>query len=290
MAPDPSSGSWPDPAPVESRPAPPTPGDQWDPGVYERFATERSQPFFDLVGLCTPVPGARVVDLGCGTGKLTARLPELLAAGETRGLDSSAAMLAEASPLSRPGLDFAPADIAWFGTVPEDVGRWDVVFSNAALHWVPEDHSQVLLRWRRALRPGGQLAVQVPANADHPAHSGAAELAGEEPFLSALSGSPAPDPVTNVLPPEAYAEALHALGFVDQHVRLQVYGHLLPSTEAVADWVSGSSLTRFRARMDPAVYEAFLVRYRERLVQALGRHEPYFYTFKRILFWGRLPA
>src|SRR5581483_496774 len=104
----------------------------------------------------------------------------------------------------------------------------DVVFSNAALHWVG-DHAGVLSRWTRSLRPGGQLAVQVPANADHPSHSVARAL-GEE-----LLGAEVPaDPVEiNVLPAERYAEILHSLGYERQHVRLQVYGHLLNSTADV---------------------------------------------------------
>ena len=57
----------------------------------------------------------------------------------------------------------------------------------------------------------------------------------------------------------------------------------------VVEWVKGTSLTRFRTRLDDATYEAFLDRYRARLLEVLGDRSPYFYTFKRILFWGRLP-
>src|SRR5919201_301947 len=72
--------------------------DAWDPDRYRRFAGERSAPFWDLLDLVRPVPGGRVVDLGCGSGELTAELHRALAAAETLGLDSSAAMLARARP------------------------------------------------------------------------------------------------------------------------------------------------------------------------------------------------
>ena len=48
--------------------------DTWDPQQYERFAAERAAPFWDLLSLVRPVPGGRVVDLGCGNGELTAAL------------------------------------------------------------------------------------------------------------------------------------------------------------------------------------------------------------------------
>jgi trans-aconitate 2-methyltransferase len=162
------------------------------------------------------------------------------------------------------------------------------MFANASLQWVP-DHSTVLERWTRSLRAGGQLAVQVPANADHVSHLASAEIARGEPFLSAFEGEPPPDPVAaNVRPPEWYARRLHELGFVEQHVRMQVYGHLMPSTAAVVEWVKGTSLTRFFKRLPSELHEPFVDAYRTALLDRLGDHEPYFYPFKRILMWARL--
>ena len=73
-----------------------TPIDGWSPDQYERFRSERQQPFDDLLTLCHPVPGGRIVDLGCGTGDLTKILHEEMAAEETVGIDSSPAMLERA--------------------------------------------------------------------------------------------------------------------------------------------------------------------------------------------------
>src|SRR5438067_13793451 len=78
--------------------------DAWDPAQYERFRDERARPFLDLLALVRPCPGMRVVDLGCGTGELTARLHDELAAGETLGVDRSEAMLARARPRAKDGL------------------------------------------------------------------------------------------------------------------------------------------------------------------------------------------
>lgn len=126
----------------------------------------------------------------------------------------------------------------------------------------------------------GQLAVQMPANHDHPSHVLAHALARESPFREALGGYARQTPM---LPPEAYAALLHDLGFARQHVRLQVYGHVLPAAEEVVEWVKGTLLVDYERRMPAALYQQFLARYRERLLPVLGDARPYFYPFKRIL-------
>ena len=137
------------------------------------------------------------------------------------------------------------------------------------------------------LVPGGELAVQVPANFDHVSHTLAADIAREEPFACATHGY---SRTFSVLPPEEYAALLNALGFVAQTVRLQVYGHMLESPDAVVQWVRGTLLTDYELRMPAAMYEEFVARYRERLNAALGDQRPYFYPFKRILLWGKRPG
>src|SRR5271166_2616843 len=197
--------------------------DPWDPNQYSKFAAERARPFLDLLAMVEPVPSGSVIDLGCGTGELTAQLHAHVQARTTTGLDSSDAMLSKARPLAGNGLMFETGDISRF----DAEGSFDVIFSNAALHWVP-DHPRLLARMAAGLRPGGQLAVQVPANADHPSHALASEVALEAPFSDHLGG--ATDVAPHVCPPERYSELLDEIGFSEQHVRLQVYGHHLAST------------------------------------------------------------
>jgi trans-aconitate 2-methyltransferase len=255
------------------------PDSTWDPQQYNRFAAEREQPFWDLCSLLEPTERPVVVDLGCGDGRLTAALHERLRASSTLGVDSSPAMFAEAVQHAGDGIRF----------VESDMSRWadenvDVIVSNAALHWVA-DHATVLARWRKCLAPGGQLAFQVPANADHPSHTVSAELASE------WLGADAPaDPVAeNVLRPEQYSRLLYDLGLSRQSVRLQVYAHVLDSSSDVVEWVKGTSLTRFKSSITPGDFERFVEEYRRRLVAVLGDERPFFYPFKRILCWGRAP-
>ncbi len=252
--------------------------DVWNPDLYARFSAERAQPFHDLLGLVRARPGMRIVDLGCGTGELTALAHRMLGARETLGLDSSPAMLERAVAHAVGGLSFAQGEIGGF-----DGRGFDLVLSNAALHWVP-DHVPLLERLTRALTPDGQLAVQVPANHDHRSHQLAQELASEPPFAEALAGYSRGKPV---LEPEEYAQALFRLGYREQHVRLVVYGHRLPSRGDVVEWVRGTLLTDYQKRLAPELWERYLATYRERLVASLPDERPFLYTYKRILFWGQ---
>jgi len=253
--------------------------DTWDPAQYERFRQERSAPFFDLLDLVESCPGGRVVDLGCGAGELTRSLHERTEAASTLGVDSSKAMLARSTQYAGGGLTFELGDIAeWTPSEPVDV-----VFSNAALHWI-EDHDALFARLTAALTPRGQLAVQVPANHDHPSHLVAARVAAEEPFRTALGGYVRRSPV---LAPEHYALLLHRLGYASQHVRLQVYLHVLPAAGAVVEWVKGTLLTDYRRRLSDDHYEEFLTRYGELLAAELPDERPFAFPFKRILLWGK---
>jgi trans-aconitate 2-methyltransferase len=252
--------------------------DAWRPTQYEQFKDERARPFFDLLSLVHPVPGGRVVDLGCGTGELTRVLHEHTQAAATVGVDNSTAMLERAQTVSAQGLTFVAGDLSTYAN-----GTFDLIFSNAALHWSP-DHPALLARLFGMLSPGGQLAIQVPANEDHASHASAREVAAQSPWRERLAGWARVSPI---LAPQAYAEVLHRLGSVEQHVRLQVYGHVLPSREGVVEWVKGTTLTDYERRLPPEQFPEFLAAYRERLFSQVPDDTPYFFTFKRILFWGR---
>ena len=243
----------------------------WNPEQYARFEKERALPFHDLVALVERRTRMRVVDLGCGTGALTRQLHDDLGAAETLGIDSSAEMLEKAAGHASSSLHFEQGDIAAFAATD-----LDLLFSNAALHWIP-DHERLFPKLISWLGGRGQLAVQMPWNDDHPSHRVAREVAaafGLAPQRAVL------------LPPERYVSILHSAGMVRQHVRMQVYGHLLPSAADVVEWVKGSTLTEYRNALGPGRYEEFVEEYSRRLRSEIGEGENYFYTFKRVLIWG----
>ncbi len=244
----------------------------WSPEQYQRFQTERKQPYLDLLSLIERRPRMRVVDLGCGTGELTRELHETLGAEETVGIDDSDTMLLKSGHFEDEMLRFERGNIEAFVTDKP----YDLVFSNAAMHWIPE-HEQLLRRLTNFLAMDGQIAIQFPVNDSHPSHAIASEVAQEFGI--------APRPAY-VLEPERYAEILNGLGYKRQHVRMQVYGHVLPSTDDVVEWVRGALLTWYQSLLSPEKFEEFLNAYRERLLGKLGDERPFFYTYKRILLWG----
>jgi trans-aconitate 2-methyltransferase len=251
--------------------------DSWNPTQYERFRRERAQPFHDLLALVEPRPGMLAVDLGCGTGDMTLLLHEKLQPRETLGVDRSASMLAKAPRAD--GLRFLEADIVSF-----EGGPFDLIFSNAALHWLP-DHPSLLRRLRSMLAPGGQLAVQMPFNDGEPTHETARELARSHEFKPLLGGFSARD---KLLEPSQYAAWLHSLGFVRQHVRVQVYAHLLDDRMQVVEWVRGALLTDYQKRLSEPAFAHFLQRFTELLIPQLADDRPYLFLQPRLLFWGSL--
>jgi trans-aconitate 2-methyltransferase len=259
---------------------------QWNPAQYERFRQERAQPFFDLMSLVEPRPTMRLADLGCGTGEMTLELHKAFEAVETIGVDTSESMLAEAAQRSGAGLSFVCADLREFAARPDNQHAFDLVLSNAALQWVPEQ-AQVIGQLSSMLKTDGQLAVQVPSNQDHPSHATIYELAQESPFREALSGHTGR---FSNLSLEGYALLLDRLGYVRQHVRMQVYLHHLAARDDVVEWVRGSFLTDYQRRMSPELFARFLERYRSVLLERLDDTRPFVYPFKRILAWGSRSA
>lgn len=251
----------------------------WNPDRYRQFQSERSEPFDDLIRLVKRRDRMRVVDLGCGTGELTARLADELPSSQVTGIDSSREMLVRAAGHERAGLSFAP------GTIESVEGEWDLVFSHAAIHWV-EYHAALVPRLFGLVRVGGQLAVQIPSNHGHATHTLITEIAGEDPFRGALDGWARQSPVLSI---GNYAELLYREGAEEIVVFEKVYPHVLESADALADWTSGTALVPYFERLPDELHEPFMQRYRERL-RALWPHRPVFYGFKRILFAATRPG
>jgi trans-aconitate 2-methyltransferase len=246
----------------------------WNPDRYRQFQKERFQPFDDLFDMVKRRERMRVLDLGCGTGELTRRLADELPASDVTGIDSSPEMLARAlEQYARRGLRFE------HGTIEQAAGEWDLVFSHAAIQWV-DDHRALVPRLLQMVRPGGQLAVQLPSNHGHASHTLITEIAGEEPFQTALGGWKR---VSTVLSIEAYAELLYEHGGEEITVFEKVYPHVLEDSDALSDWTRSTALVPYFERLPEALHEPFMQRYRARL-HALWPGQPVFYGFKRILF------
>lgn len=212
----------------------------WDAELYLRFSGERTRPSVDLAARIAIADPGRIIDLGCGPGNSTAVLEQRWPKAHITALDSSSDMIAAASR-SYPHHEWLIGDIAaWSAAVP-----FDVVFSNAALQWVPK-HSVLIPHLFAQVASGGALAVQMPAHFNSPLHREILETA-DDPSWRHLMG-PALNAMTKK-PPSFYYNLLRPLA-----ARLDIweteYYHVVDSPQSIIEWFRGTGLRPFLAALD----------------------------------------
>jgi trans-aconitate 2-methyltransferase len=227
----------------------------WHPERYLAFDDHRTRPAADLLARVPLRAPERIVDLGCGPGNSTALLAARWPDAHLIGIDSAPAMLAKARA-SGIRADWRQADIAdWTAEAPVDL-----LFSNAALQWLPE-HESLLPRLLGALRPGGVLAIQMPRNFQAASHVTLRALAAEEPWAARLAGVLRAEPVAapawyhDLLAP--HAEALD--------IWQAEYLHVLDGEDPVLRWTEATALRPVLGTLDEATGATFRAAYASRL-------------------------
>ncbi|HVJ76080.1 MAG TPA: methyltransferase domain-containing protein [Casimicrobiaceae bacterium] len=170
----------------------------WSPQRYLEFADLRLRPAVDLLARVPARAPSMVADLGCGAGNVTRLLAERWPEADIVGVDSSPTMLARArvALADAPRVRFEERDLAtWAPSAPVDV-----VYSNAALHWL-DDHATLIPRLAGTLAQGGALAIQMPSNFGTPSHATIAALARSERWRGRVGDLVRDEPVA---PPEQY--------------------------------------------------------------------------------------
>lgn len=251
----------------------------WDPAQYLKFADHRLRPALDLLARIDSDAPARVVDLGCGAGNVTALLARRWPQAAVTGIDPSTAML-ERARQEHPGLTFATADAAsWTADPPVDV-----LYSNAALHWLGE-HDRLFPRLFTQVAPGGWLAVQMPRNFTAPSHTAVADAARDGPWADRLLPMLAPPPVD---PPEAYVRRLAPLA-ASLDVWETEYLQILEGDNPVAEWTKGTWLRPFLEALDEPQRSGFEAAYRARVAAAYppGPDGRTLFPFRRLFLVAR---
>ena len=204
----------------------------WDSAQYLKFTSERTRPAQDLVARIGLEAPRRVVDLGCGPGNSTEVLRERWPDAEIWGIDNSTAMI-DTAQMSDRKTHWQTGDIAtWSAGF-----ACNVIFSNAALQWVP-NHAVVLPQLFAQLEKEGALAFQVPANIDAPAHR----------LMRELALSPRWRPFFPSLVREWHVESASSYHAIFAPLTSRVdfwytdYLHVLPGPEAILEWYRGTGL------------------------------------------------
>jgi len=256
----------------------------WDPQRYEAFADARLRPLLDLLAR-VPAPESGwtprcIADLGCGSGNGTRLLAQRWPEASVLGIDASPEMLETAR--SRGG------SIVWQHA---ELGAWraqspfDLLFSNAALHWLDE-HAQLFPRLLGMLAAQGMLAVQMPRNFDAASHRMALELAQESPYREHLLASLRLRPV---LGPQEYYELLAPHGdSVD--IWETEYLQVLGGDNPVADWTRSTLLVPLLDGLPGALREPFEAEYRRRVSTIYDKRSDgsTLYPFRRLFMTLRV--
>ena len=250
---------------------------KWDAQAYLQFATERTQPALDLAARVRLARPLQIVDLGCGPGNSTAILRRKWPQAEVIGVDNSAEMIAAATR-EYPEGTWLQADIAaWTAACPADL-----LFSNAALQWLP-DHARLLPRLWNQLAAGGALAVQVPAHHYSPVREMILEVAADPAWSHLMA---APSRAMTIESPAFYYRVMRPLAS-----RLEIweteYYHFMDGPEAIVDWFRGTGLRPFLAVLEgrerKLAFEALLL-------ERFTRHYPrqpdgkVLFPFRRLFF------
>ncbi|SDG91324.1 Trans-aconitate methyltransferase [Sinosporangium album] len=198
---------------------------RWNAKTYDSSFGYVSALGAPLVDLLDPRQGERVLDLGCGTGALTAEIS--MRGAQVLGIDGSPAMI-EKALAGYPGLDFIVGDGHDFGVAEP----YDAVFSNAALHWMSRDPDMVIANVHEALIPGGRFIAEMGGAGNCAALIAAMSTAWRE------HGLREPDLPWYFPTPAEYAQRLEKAGFT---VRLlEYFDRPTPLDECPAgasDWV-----------------------------------------------------
>lgn len=205
----------------------------WNSTQYLKFKNERTQPAIDLAMRVRNNPKT-IVDIGCGPGNSTKVLRDIFSNADIIGIDNSPNMIKKAKA-EHPDINFRLCDALSLE------GKYDLLFSNACLQWIP-NHDMLIPLFMDKLNDGGILAVQVPMNGDEPLFNLIQKVATEPRWgLSGVQFQP-----NETLTPLEYYNILSGCSSAFDMWEIKYY-HTMPNHQALADWVKG---TRLRPYLD----------------------------------------
>jgi trans-aconitate 2-methyltransferase len=234
----------------------------WSPERYLSFEEERTRPCRDLVANIRLGSARKIVDLGCGPGNSTAVLAERWPEARITGIDSSLEMLNRARQRN-PGSEWVQSEIADWAI--GSTSSYDLVFSNAALHWV-QNHAELYPQLFSRVSPGGVLALQVPANLNEPAHQIMRDLASSDTWRSRLTTSKIRE--WFVHDPGFYYDLLAGMA-TKIDLWQTTYFHVMPTAASIAEWYRSTGLRPFlNALTNDSDRELFIKHYAETVSEA----------------------
>lgn len=229
----------------------------WNPTQYNKYHDYRTRPACDLINAIPDLAYRSAIDLGCGTGHITQMLADKFKPASLTGIDSSQAMLSKAQ-VSFPQLNWVLGDIG----DTQKLGQHDLVFSNAALQWLP-GHAQLFLQLLQ--QTNKVLAIQMPNNFQAASHVLLRETINENAlYREKLRAIVRADPVMNL------AQYYALLSPATRHLELWETSYLqqLEGDNPVLEWVKGTALLPVQANLTAQEFVEFKQCYNAKLLQA----------------------
>ena len=228
---------------------------RWDAEKYDSVKAPQVEAGRELIESAAVRAGDRILDIGCGTGKLTLELARLVPQGFVTGIDPSEDMLQKALAVSA-----GAANLKFIRGHAQDMGfveSFDLAFSNSALHWIkkPEDQQAVLRNTFRALSPGGRIAFQMPAiDFCTEFFEYADRTVKTSGFMRRFEDFEPPWHLTSA---PQYAFLLREAGFLDINVSCRRYRLAFRSIKEVLDWWCSAGLRPYLSVLSGPEQEYF---------------------------------
>ncbi len=249
----------------------------WNPDQYLLFENERTQPSIDLAARIDIKKPASIIDIGCGPGNSTKVLRQKWPEAKIVGLDSSSRMI-EKARRDFPDMEWITGDAADFPFQQ----KYDIVFSNAAVQWMP-NHEVILPRLFETVENNGVLAVQVPANNESPLHKSLLTVSSSPKWSRYTTG------IEKLITYKSAEYYYGLLSTLSQIFRLweTTYFHVMGSQSALIEWYKGTGMRPF---LESLPDESSRAEFEDEVLKGCTKYYPMqrdgnvLYPFKRIFF------
>lgn len=236
----------------------------WDAADYARHSRGQFGWAMSIIDRLNLRGNEAVLDVGCGDGKVSAEIAERVPSGSVLAIDNSPAMIELARHIwgSRaPRLTFAQCDAQKL----EVPGTFDLAFSNAAIHWMP-DHHAVIAGLARVIRPGGRIFLSMGGRGTSSlVHAALARLSEAGSWATFLAGAASPHHFRG---PEDFEPQLDRAGFQLTRIELVHKPMRHADRTALTGWLRTTWMT-YTERCPPDRREAFLSELTDRITPGL---------------------